>query len=283
MANQRASAERCPNCNAFLPPVLEGAKQRRCDYCGLSLRVDPPPPAPPPVAAPVVSPTPAPRSSPPAIGRVWPSLIVPFLVAGSIYWSTQNSIKRQQSARVAPLAERPEGGIEGRLRTLLPGGADAPPKEDSQGAAESRGQASSEARSRGQRSRRPVGDSSLRNELCHISGMEMSAVVQANQKTTAACFASDLTGYPKNVGLTSDWEVELDGLGRVHQAHGRLHLLDYNLSPEERAQKKLALPGPAALRCAQDVIRGWVFPKYSPKDGARMRMRCSFNLVLRDT
>lgn len=97
-----------------------------------------------------------------------------------------------------------------------------------------------------------------------------------------ACFDRELVDYPKNAGLISDWEIEVDGLGHAHAARGRLHLLDYKRQPEERQAQKLSLPGPASLRCAEAAIRGWVFPAYSPKDGARMRMRCSFNLVIKD-
>ena len=112
--------------------------------------------------------------------------------------------------------------------------------------------------------------------------MEMSAVVSANSKRAATCFDRDLAGFPKDVGLTSDWEIELDGLGHVHAARGRLHLLDYQRGPEDRKAHPVALPTGPALRCAEEAIRDWSFPKYSPKDGARMRMRCSFNLVLKD-
>lgn len=207
---------------------------------------------------------------------------MPFLVGGSIYYSTQMSIERGRRIRSGGAAESPSPAGRNPLRVLLPGG-DSPPKAERAVAEEPPSPGGKEPRERGARSRRPVGDASLRNELCHVSGLEMEAVVRANQGATATCFTSDLASYPKEVGLTSDWEVELDGLGRVHAAQGRLHLLDYNRSPEERAAKKVPLPGPAALRCAQDIIRGWAFPKYSPKDGARMRMRCSFNLVIRDT
>lgn len=127
-----------------------------------------------------------------------------------------------------------------------------------------------------------MGDPSLRNELCHISSMQMSAVVAANQPSVATCFERELAEYPKNVGLISDWDVEVDGLGRAHAARGRLHLLDYKRRPDERAAQKVDLPGSVALRCAEVAIRGWVFPTYSPKDGARMRMHCSFNFVIRD-
>lgn len=107
-------------------------------------------------------------------------------------------------------------------------------------------------------------------------------MVSANSKRAATCFDRDLAGFPKDVGLTSDWEIELDGLGHVHAARGRLHLLDYQRGPEDRKAHPVALPTGPALRCAEEAIRDWSFPKYSPKDGARMRMRCSFNLVIKD-
>ncbi|HNN97982.1 MAG TPA: hypothetical protein PKI03_37215 [Pseudomonadota bacterium] len=280
MARERtpALAERCPNCNAFVPPPPAGAKERRCEYCGLALRVEPTPPP-----APLIKPAPIPPLSTAGVGRVWPSLLVPLLVGGSIYWSTQRSIERTRRQVTGRGSETTSPPSRSPLLAPLLGDSADPGAGPDSAAPTGKSAKNPPTADRRSRARLPVGDASLRNELCHISGMEMSAVVHANQRATAACFTQDLVDYPKNVGLTSDWEVELDGLGKVHAAKGRLHLLDYNRSPEERAQKTLPLPGPAALRCAQEIIRGWEFPKYSPKDGARMRMHCSFNLVIRDT
>jgi len=269
-------ADRCPNCHAFLPLPEPEARHRRCDYCGVAVAIaqDPPPTAgndlpKPPVAS-------SSRGS--GIG-LWISLMTPLLLASSIYYSTQQGIQRaQRSLRPSPQVEtgpsaKPQalGSATGeRLSSRL---------SERPAAAESRSRPGSDSP---RRSRLPVGDASLRNELCHISGMQMSAVVDANRDSTAACFTSELARFPKKVGLISDWEVEIDGLGHVHAARARLHLLDYQRSPQERESQPVALPGAAALRCAEGVIRGWAFPKYSPKDGARMRMRCSFNFVVKD-
>ncbi len=210
---------------------------------------------------------------------LWVSLVAPFLVAGSIYWSTQQSIQRAQRSL------RPSSQVETSPSAKPPSPGPAPGERGSSrtserpAAAESRSRAGSDS---SRRSRLPVGDASLRKELCHISGMQLSAVVDANRGSAAACFESELARFPKKVGLISDWELEIDGLGQVHAARGRLHLLDYQRSPQERESQPVALPGAASLRCAEGVIRGWAFPKYSPKDGARMRMHCSFNFVVKD-
>jgi len=112
--------------------------------------------------------------------------------------------------------------------------------------------------------------------------MEMSAVVEANRTSARRCFDSDIARFPKDVGLTSSWEVEVDGAGQAHAAHGKLHLLDYKRNAEAREQDKAELPGAAAMSCAEGAIRAWSFPAYSPKDGAHMRMKCSFNFVIKD-
>lgn len=208
---------------------------------------------------------------------LWLSLLVPFLVGGSLYYSMHQSTQRSApSARLLPNGSRGASSIP--FLSVA---------EDPATSAGSERSAPSEKRQHGgsdapKRSKIPVGDSSLRNELCHVSGLQMSAVVEANQKSAATCFDRDLASYPKNVGLSSDWQVELDGLGQVYAAQGRLHLLDYQRSPQEREAQKISLPGSTALRCAEAAIRKWSFPKYSPKDGARMRMRCSFNLTIKD-
>ncbi len=279
MESERAtpSADRCPNCHAFLPVPADGATHRRCDYCGVAVKLErpsllPPAPAPTPSPAPLTAPTPHARSG----SGIWVSLLAPLLVGGSIYWTTQQSVRR--AIQTTPSESRFARSIG------LSGASSSEPTQaghDEDKPIRSDGKTRPAGDSH-RRTRMPVGDASLRNELCHISGMEMSAVVSANRARAATCFDRDLASFPKNVGLTSDWEIELDGLGHVHSARGRLHLLDFQRSPEDRQAHPVALPTGAALRCIEDSIRGWSFPKYSPKDGARMRMRCSFNLVIKD-
>ena len=266
------TADRCPNCHAFLPLAAPDARHRRCEYCGVSVPValDPPRQSRPrPERA---------QAVPPGVSRtlgmgLWVSLLAPFLVGGSIFWSTQRSIQRaQQTIASLPSAALSASRGAATSRAVTAPSPDRPPPTDGRG----------HPIDTHRRSRLPVGDPSLRNELCHISSMQMSAVIAANRASAAACFDRELAEYPKNVGLISDWDVEVDGLGHAHAARGRLHLLDYKRRPDERAAQKLDLPGAAALRCAESAIRSWAFPKYSPKDGARMRMHCSFNFVIRD-
>lgn len=120
------------------------------------------------------------------------------------------------------------------------------------------------------------------NEPCHISSMQMSAVVEANKARVLRCFERAVASFPADVGLSSSWEIAVDGAGRVHTARGELHLIDSKRGAEARAQNPIELPRLSPMWCASTMVRLWKFPAYSAKDGARMLMKCSFNLTIKD-
>lgn len=254
MPKTRAGPDRCANCNAFLPAAASASTASQCAYCGVAYAQP---------SAVAVPPAPTLRPKPPSTGRSWLPVVL-LLAAGLWGWT------RYGHGLVPMLTSSPgttSSGVPERAADPLTERTRADDREPSPKPPRHRAQAATE---------------NLRAEPCHVSGMEMSSVVAANQTRARRCFDDALLHYPANVGLTSDWEVEVDGAGHVQTARGRLHLLDYQRSPEDREQTPIALPGSAAVSCAETAIRSWVFPLYSPKDGGHMRMKCHFNFVVKD-
>lgn len=259
-----ARADRCPNCNAFLPATKDRATHKRCTYCGVEIDL------PRALSGLHIPPTTAPTQS-------WsPSLLTfmmaPVAVAGVIYlWSHSRRGPDEVStprAVPAPRVEPPQAVPPVTAPTVAP-----TPVVPAAGPL---------LKSKKSRLRFEDLPTLKHNEPCHISGMEMSAVIEANKARARRCFDSDVARFPENVGLTSAWEVEVDGAGQVHAAHGWLRLVDYKRSAELRAANKVELPDAAALACAQSAIRAWQFPAYSAKDGTRMRMKCSMNFTIKE-
>lgn len=263
-----STAERCPNCNAFLPAAGADQTHKHCEYCGIAIEL---PSRPLPPSAPS-SPSAVARSSSGGGANWWAFLLVPFLMSGGIFWLTQRRLPAGRTPEVLSTLRSVAGAGDSRASQA----AAAPSDEELLNAMEAQSP-TKKPRAKGHEARDP-----RRLDPCHVSGVQMSAVVEANQVRAKKCFEAELARFPATVGLTSDWEVELDGSGKVYAARGRLHLLDYQRAAEARAEKPVTLPGAAALSCMEGVVKGWAFPAYSPKDGARLRMKCSFNFSIKD-
>ena len=133
----------------------------------------------------------------------------------------------------------------------------------------------------------PTGpDRSLaRRTPCGLSSAEMDQVRDAHAAALLRCFQSEFGNLPRNVGLSSKWEVVIDGRGRVHRATPHLYAIDFKRSEEEQRRAPYSAPGKdaPAVRCAARSIESWSFSPYIANPlHLDLLMTCDLNLTLKE-
>ncbi|HEX2571338.1 MAG TPA: hypothetical protein VH877_17400 [Polyangia bacterium] len=103
-----------------------------------------------------------------------------------------------------------------------------------------------------------------RRTPCGVSSGEMNQMRDAHAAALLRCFQPELAKLPAAVGLTSNWEVAIDGHGRVRRVTPHLVTLDYKRSEEEQRKAPYNVPGKdaPAVRCATREITSWNFSPY---------------------
>jgi hypothetical protein len=133
----------------------------------------------------------------------------------------------------------------------------------------------------------PAGpDRSLaRRTPCGISSGEMNQMRDAHAAALLRCFQSELGHLPQKVGLTSKWEVAIDGRGRVRRVTPHLYALDYKRSEEDQRKAPYNAPGKdsPAVRCAAREVASWNFSKYIANPlHLDLLMECDLSVTLHE-
>lgn len=233
--------QKCPNCGAWLPFRQTLPGRRKCDFCGVAVPQLP-------MALPQTS------GAAPALLLSLGAIALLAVVLGAVLagWQRPRAPARKVLAPPAakvlappvPPAAPPAPSLDPPSLPLLP---PAPPPEPPR-------------RSRPHR----AAAAAPHAEPCHVSGVEMDQMRDRHGDEVKSCFAAALKLLPTDVGLSSTWDLVIDGDGKVVRVSPHLHVLDYKRSDAQRAAAAYSAPArdSEAVRCAVRALEHWDFGDY---------------------